>query len=148
MAVIQHAFPSILNGLMIKGDLPDETTGRAALGHAFSTVLDSIVSRTSYMELSKAICMREYIPSITGPVNYFTECKNDNLMMIRMNWSPHPEELIIEYALEAFAQAHTNTIGDFQKYESEWNEKMALLPAGTLAYAEFKIFFTNKLKFL
>ena len=102
---------------MIEGDLRDETTGRAALKHAFSTVLDSIVSQTSYIELSKAIYMRKYIPSITGPVNYFTECENANLMMIRMNWSPHPVELIIDCALEAFAQAHTNTIADFRKYE-------------------------------
>ena len=65
MAVIQHAFPSILNGLMFEGDLPDETTVRAAVGHTFSTVLDSIVARTSYMELSKVIYMRKYIPSIT-----------------------------------------------------------------------------------
>ena len=60
----------------------------------------------------------------------------------------HPEELVMECALEAFAQAHTNTIDDFRKYESEWNEKVARLTTGTLAYSEFKIFFTNKLKFL
>lgn len=69
-------------------------------------------------------------------------------MMIRMNRTPHPEELIIKCALEAFAQARTNTIDDFRKYESEWNRKIALLPTGTLAYDKFKIFFTNKLKFL
>lgn len=62
---------------MIEGDLPDETTGRAALGHAFSTVLDFILSWTSCMELSKAIYMRKYTPSITGPVSYFTDCEND-----------------------------------------------------------------------
>ena len=119
---------------MIEGDLPDETTGRAALKHAFDTVLDSIVSRTSYMELSKAIYMRKYIPSITGPVNYFTECENDNLMMVRMNRKPHPVELVIDCALEAFAQAHTNSIDDFRKYEAEWNDKLARQATGNLTY--------------
>ena len=122
---------------MVEGDLPDETTGSAALKQAFDTVLDSIVSRTSYMELSKAVYMRKYNPSITGPSSYFTECENDNLMMIRMKRSPHPEELIMECALEAFAQTHANTIDNFRKYESEWNDKLTKLKAGSSTYAEF-----------
>ena len=148
LAVIRSTFPGILSGLMIDGDLPDDTTGSAALVHAFNTVLDSMVSRTSYLDLSKAIYARVYLPSITGPVSYFAECDNDNLMMIRMKRAPHEHELIMECALAAFAAAHTNTIDSFRTYEAEWNiKKVTLVFTGT-TYAEFKIFFTNKLKFL
>jgi hypothetical protein len=75
-------------------------------------------------------------------------------MMIRMKRSPHSKELIMECALEAFAQAHTNSIDDFRKYESEWNKKLSQLkkknPLITkdMTYAQFKTFFTNKLKYL
>jgi regulator of PEP synthase PpsR (kinase-PPPase family) len=54
----------------------------------------------------------------------------------------------MECALEAFAQAHANSIDNFRKYESEWNDKLIRLTAGSLIYTEFKTLLTNKLKFL
>ena len=53
--VIQSTFPGILNGMMIEEDLPDKTTGRAVLKHAFNTVLDSVAARTSYVDLHRVI---------------------------------------------------------------------------------------------
>ena len=53
----------------------------------------------------------------------------------------------MECALEAFAQAHANSIDDFRKYESEWNDKLSEMTVDTI-YSEFKAFFINKLKYL
>ena len=90
LAIIQSTYPGILNGMMIEDDLPDDITGMAALKHTFNTVLDTIASRTSYIVLHKAIYDRIYTPTTTGPVIYFAECDNDNLLMIRMHRAPHP----------------------------------------------------------
>ena len=146
LAVIQSTFPGLLDGLMIDGDLPDITTGRSALKHAFQTVLDSIVSRTSYIDLSKAIYSRAYEPSNTGPVSYFAECDNDNLLIIRMGHAPHSQALIMECALAAFAIAHTSSIVTFRTYESEWNTLKSQLTSKDNTYERFKTFFNTKLK--
>ena len=45
-------------------------------------------------------------------------------------------------------QKHTNNIDSFRKYEAESNAKKAQLVFTNTTYAQFKSFFTNKLKFL
>jgi hypothetical protein len=71
-----------------------------------------------------------------------------------MKKTPHSKELIMECALEAFAQAHANSIDAFRKYETEWNDTLTELKKKTplitkdMTYAPFKTFFINKLKYL
>ena len=52
----------------------------------------------------------------------------------------------MECALAAFATAHISSIVSFRTYESEWNVKKSQLTFTNTTYAEFKVFFTSKLK--
>ena len=108
--------------------------------------MDTIVARSSYLKINKAVYFRVYKPSSTGPTSYFTECDNDNLMITRLGRTPHTEEIIMECALEAFAEAHKDTIDTFQKYEAEWNDKKVTYGYTGTVYKEFKIYFIRQLK--
>jgi len=146
VAILMKTFPGILDGLMIDDDLPDDMQAKDAYEHAQVTLTDTLVSRSSYLKINKAIYSREYKPSSTGPTSYFAECDNDNLMITRMGRTPHTAEIIMECALEAFAEAHNDTIDTFRKYESEWNDKKVTYAFTGTIYKEFKIYFIRQLK--
>ena len=146
VAILMKTFPGILDGLMIDDDLPDDMQAGDAYAHAQVTLTDTLVSRSSYLKINKAIYSREYKPSVTGPTSYFAECDNDNLMITRMGRTPHTEEIIMECALEAFAEAHNDTVDTFRKYEAEWNDKKVTYAFTGRVYKEFKIYFIRQLK--
>ena len=52
----------------------------------------------------------------------------------------------MECALEAFAEAHKDTIDTFRKYEAEWNDKKVTYGYTGTVYKEFKIYFIRQLK--